>query len=130
MLKNIAITFFFLIVPFTEFAQQEWKQGRLQVSKDGHYLQYENGDPFFWLGDTGWELFHRLKKEEIEKYLENRREKGFNVIQSVILAEFDGLRKPNQYGEIPLNDLDPTRPNEKYFELVDWTIQQAMKKNM
>jgi hypothetical protein len=104
--------------------------GRLQVTKDGHYLQYNDGTPFFWLGDTGWELFHRLKKEEIEKYLENRKQKGFNVIQSVILAEFDGLKKPNQYGEVPLIDLDPTKPNEKYFELVDWTVKEAMKKNM
>jgi hypothetical protein len=82
------------------------------------------------LGDTGWELFHRLKKEEIEKYLDNRKEKGFNVIQAVILAEFDGLTKPNQYGEVPLTGLDPTRPNQKYFELVDWTVSQALKKNM
>ena len=111
-------------------AQQEWKHGRLQVAKDGHYLQYEDGTPFFWLGDTGWELFHRLKKEEIEKYLENRRQKGFNVIQAVMLAEFDGLRKPNQYGEVPLNGLDPTKPNEKYFELVDWTVKEALKKSM
>jgi len=111
-------------------AQPEWKHGRLQVTKDGHYLQYEDGTPFFWLGDTGWELFHRLTKEEIAKYLENRRQKGFNVIQAVILAEFDGLKKPNRYGDIPLIDLDPTKPNEKYFELVDWTVQQAKNKNM
>jgi hypothetical protein len=111
-------------------AQSQWKHGRLKVTADGHYLQYEDGSPFFWLGDTGWELFHRLNKEEIEKYLENRRKKGFNVIQAVILAEFDGLRKPNQYGEIPLKNLDPTQPNEKYFELVDWTVKNALQKNM
>lgn len=130
MLKNIAITFCLFAIGVTAFSQQEWKHGRLKVTKDGHYLQYEDGTTFFWLGDTGWELFHRLKKEEIKKYLENRKQKGFNVIQAVILAEFDGLRKPNQYGEIPLNGFDPTKPNEKYFELVDWTVQEAMKKNM
>jgi uncharacterized protein DUF4038/collagenase-like protein with putative collagen-binding domain len=126
------ISFFILLVALAGIssAQQEWKHGRLQVTNDGHYLQYEDGTRFFWLGDTGWELFHRLKKEEIEKYLENRRQKGFNVIQAVILAEFDGLRKPNQYGEVPLKNLDPTQPNEKYFELIDWTLEQAMKKNM
>ena len=62
--------------------------------------------------------------------MENRRQKGFNVIQSVILAEFDDLKKPNQYGEVPLIDLDPAKPNEKYFELVDWTVKEAMKRNM
>ena len=130
MVKRIAITFFLFSIVTSVFAQQEWKHGRLQVTKDGHYLQYNDGTPFFWLGDTGWELFHRLKKEEIEKYLENRKQKGFNVIQSVILAEFDGLKKPNQYGDVPLIGLDPTKPNEKYFELVDWTVKEAMKKNM
>src|SRR6187431_1407813 len=130
LFKNIAIIFFSVITGITVFSQQQWKHGRLQVTKDGHYLQYEDGTPFFWLGDTGWELFHRLDKEEIEGYLQNRKQKGFNVIQAVILAEFDGLKKPNRYGEIPLRDLDPTKPNEKYFELVDWTIQQAMKNNM
>jgi hypothetical protein len=112
------------------FAQRSWKHGRLKVTNDGHYLKYEDGTPFFWLGDTGWELFHRLKKEEIEKYLENRKQKGINVIQAVILAEFDGLKIPNQYGEVPLIDLNPAKPNEKYFELVDWTVNNALGKNM
>jgi hypothetical protein len=129
MFKVAAIITLFTITT-SVFAQEEWKHGRLKTTTDGHYLQYEDGTPFFWLGDTGWELFHRLNKDEIEKYLENRRQKGFNVVQAVILAEFDGLQKPNQYGEIPLKDLDPTKPNEKYFELIDWTVQQAIKKNM
>ena len=110
--------------------QSTWKHGRLKVTADGHYLEYEDGTPFFWLGDTGWELFHRLKKEEISSYLENRRKKGFNVIQAVILAEFNGLKRPNQYGEVPLIDLDPAKPNEKYFELIDYTVQLALQKNI
>ena len=130
MIKRISFILATIVFAITSFAQTEWNHGGLQVTEDGHYLQYKDGTPFFWLGDTGWELFHRLKKEEIEKYLDNRRDKGFNVIQAVILAEFDGLTKPNQYGEIPLKDLDPTKPNEKYFELVDWTVQQAMKRNI
>lgn len=110
--------------------QAGWKHGRLKVTSDGHYLEYSDGTPFFWLGDTGWELFHRLNKKEISIYLENRRSKGFNVIQAVILAEFDGLRKPNQYGQVPLHDLDPTKPNEKYFELVDYTVKIALEKGI
>lgn len=110
--------------------QVAWKHGRIKVTEDGHYLQFDDGTPFFWLGDTGWELFHRLNKEEIGRYLENRHQKGFNVIQSVILAEFDGLNRPNQYGQLPLKDHDPTRPNEKYFELIDYTLDLALQKNM
>jgi hypothetical protein len=128
--KTIVVIIFIVGIAVTGFSQQQWQHGRLEITKDGHYLQYEGGTPFFWLGDTGWELFHRLKKDEIEKYLENRSQKGFNVIQAVVLAEFDGLNKPNLYGELPLVDHDPAKPNEKYFELVDWTIELAMKKNM
>ncbi|HEX5667591.1 MAG TPA: DUF4038 domain-containing protein, partial [Chitinophagaceae bacterium] len=50
------------------FAQVD--HGRIRVSDDKFYLQYEDGTPFFWLGDTGWELFHRLTNEEISQYLE------------------------------------------------------------
>ncbi|HET6769190.1 MAG TPA: glycoside hydrolase family 140 protein [Chitinophagaceae bacterium] len=108
----------------------ERKQDRLEATKDGHYLKQGYGKPFFWLGDTGWELFHRLNKDQIEYYLENRRQKGFNVVQAVILPEFDGLRKPNIYGDVPLINMDPTKPNKKYFELVDWTINRAYDKDI
>jgi hypothetical protein len=56
-----------------------------------------DGRPFFWLGDTAWELFHRLNREEATRYLEDRASKGFTVIQAVALAELDGLNTPNAY---------------------------------
>lgn len=104
--------------------------GKLKISENRRYLVFEDGSPFFYLGDTGWELFHRLDKSETESYLENRREKGFTVIQAVILAELDGLNTPNAEGEIPLIDNDPTRPNEAYFKHVDWVINKAAEKGM
>jgi hypothetical protein len=112
------------------FGQSLFKHGRLQVTKDGRYLQFSDGTPFFWLGDTGWELFHRLTLPEIKQYLDNRAAKGFNVIQAVVLAEFDGLRIPNRYGELPLKNENPATPNEKYFRIVDSTIKMARQRNM
>ena len=53
---------------------------RLKVSDNHRFLVTEDGAPFFYLGDTGWELFHRLNREEADRYLENRAKKGFNVI--------------------------------------------------
>jgi hypothetical protein len=112
------------------FSQSIFKHGRLQVTKDGHYLQFADGTPFFWLGDTGWELFHRLTLPEIKQYLDNRAAKGFNIIQAVALAEFDGLRIPNRYGELPLKNENPSTPNEKYFRIIDSTIKMAKQRNM
>jgi hypothetical protein len=98
---------------------------RIVVSENRRFLVTEAGQPFFWLGDTAWEIFHRLTLEEVTLYLQNRQRKGFNVIQAVALAEFDGLHTPNAYGEYALHDDDPTRPNEAYFRHVDAVIRLA-----
>jgi hypothetical protein len=98
---------------------------RLKISPDGHHLVTAGGAPFFWLGDTAWELFHRLKHEEAERYFANRQAKRFTLIQIVVLAEFDGLNTPNIYGDRPLIDNEPLRPNPAYFQLVDEYIQLA-----
>jgi hypothetical protein len=91
----------------------------------GRYLVTERGEPFFYLGDTAWELFHRLTREEADLYLKDRAAKGFTVIQAVVLAELDGLNTPNAYGDTPLHRNDPTQPNEAYFRHVDWVIDRA-----
>ena len=97
----------------------------LRVSADGRHLVQANGRPFFYLADTAWSLFHRLTREEADLYLRNRAAKGFTVIQAVALSENDGLRTPNAYGERPLVENDPRRPNEAYFAHVDWVVDRA-----
>jgi hypothetical protein len=104
--------------------------GKLKVSDNKRFLVFEDNTPFYYLGDTGWELFHRLNKDETEKYLENRRTKGFTVIQAVALAELDGLNIPNTEGNKPLIDNDPLKPNEEYFKHVDWVINKAAEKGI
>ena len=103
----------------------DFSHGDLKVSENKRFLVHEDGTPFFYLGDTAWELFHRLSRNEAKKYLENRRQKGFTVIQAVVLAEMDGLNTPNAYGDKPLIDNDPARPNAKYFNHVDYIVSQA-----
>lgn len=99
----------------------------LIVSENNRYIQYADGKPFFWLGDTAWELFHRLNREDAEMYLKNRADKGFTVIQAVVLAEMSGLSVPNAYGHLPLIDRDPAQPNEAYFDHVDFIVDHAAK---
>ncbi len=115
---------------------------RIQVHPEKRYLQTADGQPFFWLGDTAWELFHRLNREEAVQYLETRRRQGFNLIQAVALAEFDGLRTPNAYGDLPLQNLDPERlattpgndpadPEQyDYWDHVDFIIETAAAKGL
>lgn len=97
----------------------------LRVSDNQRYLVKADGTPFFYLGDTAWELFHRLNREEADLYLKDRADKGFTVIQAVALAEINGLRDPNPYGALPLHNEDPAQPNDAYFEHVDYIVNKA-----
>ena len=104
---------------------------RLAISDNGRFLVFADGRPFFYLGDTAWELFHRLNREEATRYLEDRAAKGFTVIQAVAIAELDRHTVPNPYGHLPLVDLDPARPavqdgpQNDYWDHVDFIVDKA-----
>lgn len=98
---------------------------RLKVSDNHRFLVTEDGKPFFWLGDTAWELFHRLDARDAQAYLRTRAAQRFTVIQAVVLAELDGLSEPNAQGDRPLLHNDPLQPVEKYFAHVDAVVRMA-----
>jgi hypothetical protein len=125
----------FLLAPIMATAQ-------IKVSDNNRFLTTTTGKPFFWLGDTCWELFHRLNREEIDEFLEIRKQQGFNVIQAVALAEFNGIRQPNRYGDLPLNNENPEQllvtpgndPNDAYqydyWDHVDYALDKIQEKGM
>ena len=117
----------FFLCTLCWFLLSNLAHAQLSVSPDGRYLVGPDNKPFFWMGDTAWELFHRLNREETLVYLKNRADKGFTVIQAVVLAELDGLHSPNAYGYTPLRNDDPLQPVEAYFTHVDWVIREAEK---
>ncbi|MBM3860706.1 MAG: DUF4038 domain-containing protein [Verrucomicrobia bacterium] len=89
--------------------QQDQPLPRLRVSDNGRFLVTESGKPFFWLGDTAWQLIHDLNEAELRRYFADRRDKGFTVIQTVALVE---LRSdtPNAYGHLPIEPKRPDKP--------------------
>jgi hypothetical protein len=120
----------------------DFRHGALQVSENRHFLQHSDGTPFFYLGDTAWELFHRLDRAEAERYLENRRQKRFTVIQAVALSEVNGLNQPNAYGDKPLLNDNPVTPDTTagadpndatqydYWDHVDYIVDTAAAKGL
>src|SRR5215469_8630224 len=97
------------VCPPAAFGRDQ-KLPKLKVSENKRFLVTEDGKPFFWLGDTAWELFHRLNREEADRYLATRAQQGFTLIQAVAIAELDGHTDPNPYGHLQLVHLDPARP--------------------
>jgi len=80
----------------------------LIISENKRFLATKSGDPFFWLGDTGWMLFTKLSREEADSYFRDRNEKGFNVIQAMLIHDISN--EANIYGDSALICHDIARP--------------------
>jgi hypothetical protein len=112
----------------------------LSVSTNHRFLQTENGDSFFWLGDTGWLLFTKLSREEAGQYLETRRQQGFNVIQVMVIHSLTNA--VNVYGDSALigGKLDKPKVTTgnsfsdsqqyDYWDHIDYIIDLAGKKGI
>jgi hypothetical protein len=96
----------------------------IRTSPNGRFFIDRNGVPFFWLGDTQWQLFRDFTLEEVEIILKDRAKKGFSVIQIMVTGVGDGTI-PNKDGHPPWLDNDPATPNEAYFKKVDAIVQLA-----
>lgn len=98
---------------------------RVAVHAEGHFLAGEDGSPFFWLGDTAWQLIQEASRDECSYYLNTRARQGFTVIQTVVLAEFGGVKEPTTTGFLPFAEMDPNRPNEGFFNRVAEIVDEA-----
>lgn len=134
-----ALSISFLLTVQSGFSQSAQTKGtlpQLKVSKNQHYFVTGDEKPFFWLGDTGWLTFGKLDRAGIDKYFKDRKEKGFNVVQVMVLHT---LNVTNVYGDMALINEDVSKPlitagnNFKnpqeydYWDHVDYTLEVAQK---
>ncbi len=127
-------------LPSTGRAQSETKSMEaLKVSENKRFLVDENGKPFFWLGDTGWLLFSKLNREEVDQYLTDRAQKGFNVIQVMVLHSLNAV---NVYGDSALINKNVATPmvtkgsnfedstEYDFWDNVDYVVDKAAGKGI
>ncbi|TKC63775.1 DUF4038 domain-containing protein [Pedobacter hiemivivus] len=110
----------------------------LQVSENGRFLT-EDGKPFFWLGDTGWLLFNKTTREQADQYLEDRKQKGFNVVQVMVLHSVPSV---NIYGDSSLVNGDISKPKitegssfadstqYDFWDHIDYVVDKAKEKGI
>jgi hypothetical protein len=134
-MKN-ALTIILLFVNLFSFAQLQ----PLKISSNKRHFVTKNNKPFFWLGDTGWLLFVKCKREEAIQYLDNRKAKGFNVVQVMLVHDINlGV---NAYGDSSLINKDVSKPNTTagshfnnaveydFWDNVDYVIDEAAKRGI
>ena len=88
----------------------------MKLTVKNRYL-YEDGKPFFWLGDTAWLLFEKLNLDEIKHYLTVRAEQGFNVVQATILHTPSGVESGKT-------------ANKQYFDKIAASVEFAKSKGI
>ena len=79
-MKKLIMILSLALLTVSAQAGKPWDNGKLKVSDNQRYLQFENGQPFFWLGETGWLLPERLDRAEAEWYLQSCAKAGYNVV--------------------------------------------------
>jgi hypothetical protein len=123
--KSVAL-FFLLLAALSAAAQP------IRVSPNHRFLQNADGTPFFWLADTGWLMFQKLDRDEVERYLEDRRQKGFTVIQAMVIH---AANDKNVWGSPALVNGDPGHPTpgsgeHDYWQHIDWIVDRAAEKGI
>ncbi len=108
-------------------AQKPWDNGRLVISSNNRYLQFENGRPFFWLGDTGWLVPQHLDRAEVEYYFNKCRRAGYNMVQIQVM---DAVPSYNIYGQQSLPygwDFTKADPEGvySYWDHLDYIVRKA-----
>src|SRR5882724_11513317 len=111
----------------------------LKAGASQRYLVDQAGVPFLIQGDSPWSMIAALNNDQVNAYLQDRSQKGFNTL-IVELIEHESIyprgdnanvSPANYYGESPfLIPGDFSTPNEAYFTNADWVIDQAAAKGM
>ena len=63
----------------------------IRVSPSGRFFTRHDGSPFFWLGDTQWNLWRCHSHDEAAAILSNRAAKGFSVVPSYTIPDAEHL---------------------------------------
>jgi hypothetical protein len=112
----------------------------LKVSDNNRYLVKQDGTPFFWMADTAWSLYLRLTREDTVRYLDARKNQGYNVVQAAAIFPEVGSRL-NQYGDDPINGTvatpvttpgnNPANAAEyDYWDHVDYAVDEAANRGI
>lgn len=140
-MKNFKTTFLIFALSIISgflYAQEKpktvmpWEKGNLKVSENNLFLQHENGDPFFWLGETAWLLPSRSNRDEVGFFMEETSKNGYNVVQISVLHSIPSM---NAYGHWALpkgfdfKNID--KPGEyNYWQHVDYIVESAQRKGI
>ncbi|MFS8066226.1 MAG: DUF4038 domain-containing protein [Byssovorax sp.] len=115
----------------------------IKASADQRSLVTATGAPFQYIADTPWALPSKLSQADVIVYLDDRKAKGFNTIQVMLLPLLSQWTK-SFYNDVPFNGMNPASPaitsvattnpadasGYDYWDHVEWVIDEAGKRGI
>jgi hypothetical protein len=113
-------------VPYTG-ADPLLRHGLLTMSPGKRNVVHHDGQPFLLVGDTPWALPFRATQEQVQRYAQDRRTKGFNAallmtVQPDMKAQGPNARDTEQgfaRGFADLSSGHLNAPDSAYFQYLD-----------
>jgi hypothetical protein len=102
-----------------------YKKGFLKVSADRRTLAYADDTPFLWMGDTGWYIFVKSTPDEWKKYVDNRAEKEFTILQVLVSGSRTTLQDAD--GQMAFNN---EQPNDVFWKSLEKKVHYANEKGL
>ncbi|MBO5999650.1 MAG: DUF4038 domain-containing protein [Lachnospiraceae bacterium] len=98
---------------------------KLRISGNRRYFENAAGEPFVWLADTVWTMPQRMRWDDVDLFMRERKKQGFTVLQICALdpERDEGMHDPA--GNPALIDNDLSKPNEEYFRYLDYVLDTA-----
>lgn len=99
-----------------------YQRGELRLSDNKRYIEYNDGTPYFFMGDTVWCGPAFAKMDDWNVFLQDRVEKNFNAIQFVTAQwrMFDKDRDGNR----TFTGHDAIEINPNYFQRLDAYVDE------
>ncbi|MCK4966501.1 DUF4038 domain-containing protein, partial [bacterium] len=116
----------FVCIPSND-KRKLFSQGRMRISDDGYSLAYNDGTPFFWLACTAWNGALHSDEAEWERYLTDRKNKGFTAIQFVTTQWRAAYTDRN--GQKAFEGKERITINPEFFQRLDKKIDAINEKD-
>jgi hypothetical protein len=116
------------IPAFLVFGLQAADSTAISVSSNGRYFVDGNGNPFFWQGNTDWEMLRLYSVADSRTIIQKQRSQGFNTINVMstgVPPEYSSFSGPKAW----LND-NPLTPNTAFFARTDSIVAVAHEYGM
>jgi hypothetical protein len=94
------------------------QHGPVRVSRNGRYLEHEDGTPFFWLADTAWNGALLSMLDEWKYYIRERINQGFTVVQWVA-TQWRAAPNGDVTRELAFTGTKRIEINPRFFQRLD-----------